>query len=107
MKLDVVVIGACEKEIKDLPEEIRCDFLDAIARLKEGILLSMPLSRPMPSIAPGVSELRLKDRSGIYRIFYLIRKNDAIYVLHAFKKTTQETPKKNIEIAKARIKRFL
>jgi phage-related protein len=30
----------------------------------------MPPSRPMPSVGPGVEELRIRDRSGIYRAFY-------------------------------------
>ncbi|MBN21738.1 MAG: hypothetical protein CL678_10670 [Bdellovibrionaceae bacterium] len=49
-------------------------------------------------------ELRLKDRSGQIRVFYFIKKQDAIYMLHAFKKKTQELPKKEIDIALKRIK---
>jgi len=47
-----------------LPAEIRADLADALARLDAGLSLSMPLSRPMPAIGPGVHELRLRDRSG-------------------------------------------
>ena len=36
-----------------------------------GIKLSMPLSRPMPSVGKGVHELRLKDASGVYRLIYV------------------------------------
>lgn len=52
----------CEKEILGWPEEIREDLSDALARLERGHLLSMPLSRPMPSIGAGVHELRFRDR---------------------------------------------
>jgi len=99
----IVIVRACERELRDLPEEIRGDLADALARLEAGHLLSMPLNRPMPSITHGVHELRLKDRSGVYRVVYAIRKG-AIYVLHSFKKTMEQTPKKNMELARKRLK---
>jgi len=40
----VVVAAACRREIESLPEEIRCDLADALARLDAGLMLSMPLS---------------------------------------------------------------
>src|SRR5947199_7108434 len=60
----------CEKELADFPEEVRGDLADALAGLDQGLLLSMPLSRPTPSIGRGVHELRLRHRSGIYRAIY-------------------------------------
>jgi len=64
----------------------------------------MPLSRPMPSIGPGVHELRLRDRSGVYRVIYALTRRGVIHILHAFKKTTQATPLKNLELARKRLK---
>lgn len=64
----------------------------------------MPLSRNLASIHSGLHELRLKDRNGQVRVFYFIKKGDAIYMLHAFKKKTQELPKNEIELALRRIK---
>jgi phage-related protein len=49
------------KDIVKFPEEIKADLMDALAQLDVGIKLSMPLSRPMPSIGEGVHELRLKE----------------------------------------------
>jgi len=63
----------------------------------------MPLSRPMPSIARGVHELRLKDRSGQYRVIYALVLRGSIHVLHAFKKTTRATPQRNITVAQRRL----
>src|SRR5260370_4838449 len=40
-------------------------------RSSESEALTMPLSRPMPSLSPGAAELRIRDRTGIYRAFYL------------------------------------
>jgi phage-related protein len=88
------ILRQCQKELDDFPEEIRGDLADAIARLEEGHRLSMPLSKPMPSIGNGVHELRFKDRSGIYRVIYVFAKGGNIWLLHAFMKKAQQTPKK-------------
>lgn len=64
----------------------------------------MPLSRPMPGIGRGVHELRLKARSGAYRVVYALVRRGAVHVLHAFRKTTQETSAQNLELARKRLK---
>jgi predicted XRE-type DNA-binding protein len=68
----VIVLRACQREIESLSEEVRGDLADAPTRLDAGLSLTMPLSRPMPSIGPGIHELRLKDRSGTYRVVYAL-----------------------------------
>ncbi len=60
--------------------------------------------KPMPSIGKGVEEIRVKDASGQYRIVYYARLDDAVYVLHAFRKTSQRTAKADIELARKRYK---
>lgn len=83
---------------------LRSDFFDAVNLLVGGENLSMPLSRNLAGIHSGLHELRLKDRAGQIRIFYFVKKGDAIYMLHAFKKKTQELPKIEIELVIKRIK---
>ena len=100
----IVIVDGCRRELKRLPLAIREDLADALARLDEGLTLSMPLSRPMPSIGAGVHELRLKDRSGAYRVVYAVILAGTIGVLHAFKKTTRATPKANLDLARKRLK---
>ncbi len=100
----IIVLKACQREIKRFPEEIRGDLADALARLDAGLTLVMPLSRPMPTIGSGVHELRLTDRSGTYRVVYALIERGTVHVLHAFKKKTRATPKKNIELAQKRLK---
>ena len=104
--MDVEILETCKKELKEFPSEVRESFLDAVAKIKEGLNLSMPLSRKMHSLGPQVHELRLKDKSGVYRVIYFVRKKDAIYMVHAFKKKTQKTPQKNLNLAMKRIKRL-
>lgn len=94
----------CQTEIEEFPLAIREDLADALARLEEGHSLSMPLSRPMPSIGRGVHELRFRDRAGIYRVVYVFLGGGQIVLLHAFMKKTPQTSLQNIELAQRRLK---
>ena len=64
----------------------------------------MPLSRPMPSVGPGVSELRLRSEDGQFRVFYFTANEEGILVLHAFVKKTQQTSLSDIQLARKRLK---
>lgn len=93
-----------EEFLQEQSEEIRADFVDALSLLASGQILSMPLSRNLAGIYQGLHELRLKDRSGQVRIFYFVKKQDGLYMLHAMQKKTQEIPKRDIELILKRIK---
>ncbi len=58
--------------------------------------------KPMSGIGKGVEEIRIAEPSGAYRVIYVARRVDVVYVLHAFQKKTQATPKKDLEIARQR-----
>ena len=61
--------------------------------------------KPMPSIGRGVEELRVRDENGnAYRVIYVARFEDSVFVLHAFVKKTQATPKRDLDLAKARLR---
>jgi phage-related protein len=53
--------------------------------------------KPMPTIGKGVKEIRIWTGE-TYRIFYVAKFEEAVYVLHAFEKKTQKTSKQNIEL---------
>ena len=59
--------------------------------------------KPMRNIGHGVREIRIHTKEQ-YRIIYVARFKDAIHVLHAFRKKTQKTQTKDIEIARRRYK---
>ena len=103
----LTVLKQCRKELDDFPEGVKGELADAVARLEIGHILSMPLSRPMPSIGKGVHELRFRDRSGIYRVVYYLAGAGAIHLLHAFMKKKGQTPRKNIEIAQKRLREVM
>lgn len=75
-----------------------------LRQLQRGDLLSLPESRPMPSIGRRCHELRIIDRSvdKIWRIVYRIDP-DAIVILEIFAKKTQKTPKQIIDVCKRRL----
>ena len=56
----------------------------------------------MPTIGKGVREIRIRDEAGAFRVIYVAKFADAIYVLHCFQKKTEKTSKADIELAEAR-----
>ena len=93
--------------IQDFPAEVRRELGKAIYDLQKGHRLSMPLSKPIVSVGKGVEELRIKDSSGTYRVFYFARLASSILVFHAFQKKTQKTPKNEIELGRKRLKELI
>ena len=93
--------------LKSLPGPIRQAMGKAILELQRGVVLKMPLSRPMPSVGQGVHELRIKDESGAYRSLYAVKFRQAVYVLHVFKKRSRATPRHEIDLGRRRLKEML
>lgn len=58
----------------------------------------------MPSGGSGVCEVRIRDQSGAFRVIYMATWPEAVYVLHAFQKKTQATPRRDLDVAAARLK---
>ena len=61
----------------------------------------------MPTVASGVEELRMRDRTGIYRTFYFTKSLRGILLFHAFVKKTQKTSLHDIELGRKRLKEML
>lgn len=61
--------------------------------------------KPMRSVGVGVREIRIHE-NGESRVLYIATFKEAVYVLHAFVKKTQQTPKRDIDIAKARFRQL-
>ena len=59
--------------------------------------------KPMPVIGAGVQEIRI-NKGGAYRVIYIAKYEEAVYVLHAFNKKTQRTSKRDLELAKRRLR---
>jgi phage-related protein len=90
--------------IREFPASVRQHLGKALYDLQLGESLSMPLSRPIPGIASGAAELRLRDASGAFRVFYIAKVGASILVFHAFTKKTQKTPARELTLAQKRLK---
>ena len=93
-----------EEFILEQNKQIRSDIFDAISLLESGKALQMPLSRPLPGIHKGLNELRFKGKVGQIRIVYYIKKAEAIYMIHAFKKKTRTLPKSDKALVVKRLR---
>ena len=62
--------------------------------------------KPMPTIGPGVREIRIRDAVGAYRVVYIATLADAVHVLHAFEKKSQKTAQRDIDLATARLRQL-
>ena len=56
----------------------------------------------MTNIGPGAKEIRIRDTTGAFRVIYVAKFAEAIYVLHCFQKKTQQTRKQDIDLAEQR-----
>jgi phage-related protein len=100
-------IGWLGGEIKSPPlsREARIEIGLLLRRLQQGASLSMPVSKPMPSISARCHELRVSDSRASWRVICRIDV-DAILVLEVFAKKTPKTPKNVIEACQNRLKEY-
>ncbi|MDD5470493.1 MAG: type II toxin-antitoxin system RelE/ParE family toxin [Sideroxydans sp.] len=63
--------------------------------------------KPMPTIGQGVREIRIRDAAGAFRVVYVAKFTDAVYVLHCFQKKTQKTSKPDLDLAESRFRDLL
>jgi phage-related protein len=108
-------VSPSDKPIVWLGEAVRTPPLSASARTEIGFLLrrlqrgdalSLPISRPMPTIGTRVAELRITDEGRVeWRLIYR-PDEDAVVVVALFKKKTQATPKQWIENSRERLRRY-
>lgn len=85
------------------PARIEAGLL--LRRLQRGERLSLPHSRPMPSIAPRCHELRIPDAGATWRIIYRLDP-DAVIIAEVFSKKTQQTPTSMIANCRDRLRRY-
>jgi phage-related protein len=101
----VEFLGDSLRDLKRFPEDARRQAgrqLDLVQQSKEPVDW-----KPMTSIGVGVREIRLRDAQGIYRVIYLAKFAEAVYVLHCFQKKTQSTSMGDVELAKRRLAALL
>ncbi len=63
--------------------------------------------KPFDDVGPGTQEIRINLEDGWYRIMYVAKFSEAVYVLHSFKKKTNQTSQRDVDIAKKRYKEVI
>lgn len=89
------------------PAMVRRQIGEALRDLQRGLIIGMPLSRQMSSIASGVHELRVNGENASVRVFYYLHGADAVLVSHAIPKQSRRTPGREIDLARRRLKEML
>jgi phage-related protein len=100
-------ISAARKEFADFPERAQGICLSALTIAAEGGMAD--IAKPMKGIGSGVFEIALRFRGDAFRTIYAVQIDDALWVIHAFKKkSTQDikTPRHEIDLIKDRLKRL-
>ena len=86
---------------------IKREIGEALRDVQKGIRLGLPLSRPMPTVASGAHELRVRNTTAAIRVFYFVKLADTIVVFHGFHKKTQKTPTHEIAVGQQRLQEVL
>ncbi len=94
-------LGNSKKAYDDFPRAAQYQLGNELRLVQDG---EHPSDfKPMPSIGPGVEEVRAWVESGTFRVIYIARRPEAVYVLHAFQKKTQKTSQRDLKLAKRRL----
>jgi phage-related protein len=94
-------VGSALEDLQAFPRSPRREAGYQLDRVQYGLEPSD--WKPITTIGSGVREIRIHYQ-GQYRVVYVAKFGDAVYVLHAFQKKTQKTRKQDIEIARRRLK---
>lgn len=92
-------VGSSLDDLRKFPADARRQAGFELDALQRGLEPSD--WKPMGSVGPGVREVRI-HAGGEWRILYVARFAEAVYVLHSFQKKTQKTRQADIELARAR-----
>jgi phage-related protein len=91
--------------LRKFPKEARREAGFQLDRVQRGL---EPFDwKPMPTIGAGIRDIRVRDESGAFRVLYVTKFEDAVYVLHCFQKKTQATSKRDVDLAERRYRELL
>jgi len=97
----IVWLGDSLARVRDFPAQARRESGYQLERVQDK---REPADwKPMSSVGPGVSEIRVRV-GGAFRVLYVAKYAEAVYVLHAFQKKSRTTSRLDIELARERFK---
>jgi phage-related protein len=93
-------VGTSREDLRELPEPVQETAGFQLFKVQQG---KEPDDwKPMTTVGPGIQELRVQDESGAYRVFYVAKFREAVYVLHVFEKRSQKTARADLALGKNR-----
>jgi len=93
-------VGSSYQDILKFPAEPRKEAGFQLGKVQAG--LEPDDWKPFNDVGVGTKEIRIRDATGIYRVMYVAKFKQAIYVLHCFQKKTEATTKQDKAIAETR-----
>ena len=93
-------VGTAREDLRELPEPVQETAGFQLFKVQQG--KEADDWKPMPAVGSGVHEIRVRDESGTYRVFYVAKFEEAVYVLHVFEKRSQKTAMADLELGKSR-----
>lgn len=99
----VAFLGSSEADLAAFPDEARRIAGHELWQVQLGLMPSD--FKPMPSVGQGAYEIRV-HQAGEWRVLYVARFRDAVYVLHAFQKKTRATRQADIDLARRRYRQI-
>lgn len=93
-------VGTSYQDLLSFPDGAKKDAGYQLHRIQNG--LDPEDWKPFQSIGSGVKEIRISDRGNAFRIMYVAKFTEKIYVLHSFQKKSQKTTSQDMKIAKTR-----
>lgn len=93
-------VGTAYDDLQAFPDEPRRSAGFQLSKVQAG--LAPDDWKPFDDIGAGTKEIRIREANGIYRVMYVAKFDEAVYVLHCFQKKTQVTSKHDKGIAEAR-----
>ena len=97
----LIWLGASRRDLRAFPPNARRVAGFQVRRVQQG--LEPNDWKPMPSVGPGVQEIRLQTELE-HRILYIAKFPEGVYVLHAFEKRTRQTPRRDLDLARDRLR---
>jgi len=98
-------VGSSLKDLLALPDEVKREAGYQLHRVQNG--LDPENWKPFQEVGSGTKEIRIYDKDGAFRVMYVAKFSERIYVLHAFQKKTQKTNQNDINIARTRYKSIM
>jgi phage-related protein len=93
-------VGSAYDDLLDFPDDARRQAGFQLGKVQAG--LDPDDWKPFDDVGPGTREIRIREASGAYRVMYVAKFEEAVFVLHCFTKKTQATSRRDTAIAEAR-----